>query len=866
MNLDPKRRRLREEMEHHIVELKDQLEREGLDPHEARDEALRRFGDPERFAGEGDPEPGRLGAFVDRLRADVRFALRRMVRDPFMSTLTLATLVIGVAATAIVFSVVHAVVLRPLPFEEPGRVVHVSQTSPQGRSYSISEPNFVDFRARQRSFTEMAAMGWDTPVLSGVGVAESVEGRRVSHTFFPILGIEPLEGRVFSAEEDRFGGATDVALLAEGAWRRRFGADPSVVGRTIVLDGTPRRVVGVVPSDRAWPGVEVWTPLAPNPDVYRDDQRLEAIARLAPGVTLEEARSDMVAIAARLSDEYPESNDGWGASVESARDWLVGERLTRLGGLLTGAVGLFLLMACASVSNLMLVRASVRTREMSVRSALGAGRPRLLGQLAVEGALLALLAGGASLLVVGFGIDVIQRVGPDDIARLGDAALDAPVLGVALGAAVLTVLLAGAAPAALLARGKLFDVLRNASTARYDAGRRLRDGLVVVQFALAVTVVCGAGLLARSFVELQEVELGFQTGGVVRFAVRLPQERFNQGMREEYLRGLRDEIRALPGVTAVGATTAPPFGQSRPSNFVARSDREPDRQQDFLPVSWRAVSGAYFEATGIPLLSGRVFGADDQAAAERRVANPPVIIDRALADALWPDGEDPVGRLLTWFLPGGRQCEVVGVVGVARDERIDVEPRPRIYRPFTYTTWDQPTVLVRVQGDPEALVPALRSVVLDADPTIPAIEPTALTRDMRDTVAWPRFSMQVLTLFGVVALILAAMGIYGVTAFSVAQRRREIGVRVALGAEPAEVRRLVLRRGMRLAAAGIALGVAASLLLTGFLESLLYGVSATDPATFASVPLLLGAVAALAAWVPAHRALSLDPREALRSE
>jgi predicted permease len=788
-----------------------------------------------------------------------------MIRHPLMSGLTLATLVIGVASTAIVFSVVHAVVLAPLPVDEPDQLVHVSQTSPQGRRYSTSEPNFVDFRARSRSFTEMAAMGWNTPILSGVGDPESVDGRMVSHTFFGLLGIAPVLGRDFLPDEDVFGGATDVVLLAEGAWQRRFGGDPDIVGGTITLDGVNRRVVGVVPSDRAWTGVEVFTPLAPNPDVYRDDQRLETIARLATGVTLEDARRDMSDLAAQLSVEYPESNDRWGAAVRPIRAWLVGEQLTRLGTLLLGSVVLFLLMACASVSNLLLARASVRVREMGVRAALGAGRARIASQLATEAAVLAMVGGGLAVVLAFEGLRVVQAVGPGDIARLGQASVDGTVLLVSAGAAMATVMVAGIAPALLLMRDEVFRFLRAGARVGSGLGSGLRSSLVVVQFALAVTVVSGAALLTRSFVELQAVDMGFDAGGMVRFAVRLPDEQFTQVAREDFLRLLKEGVEAIPGVESMGATTAAPFAQMRPSNFVARSDQEPDRQEDFQPVSWRAVTGDFFEAAGIPLLSGRAFGPQDRTDRAGEVQNPPVIIDRTLADLLFP-GEDPVGRLVTWFLPGGRQCEIVGVVESARDERIDAEARPRIYRPFTFTAWDQPTVLVRTAGAPEDVIPALRAATLAVDRSVPAISPTAVSEDVRATVAWPRFSMQVLTIFGMVALLLAAMGIYGVTSFSVSQKRHEIGVRMALGAEPTGVHWMVVRRALRLAAVGIGLGVVASLGLTRFLEHVLYDVSTTDPLTFLVVPVVMGLVAVMSTWIPARRAVSLDPREALVSE
>jgi putative ABC transport system permease protein len=866
MNLDPRTRRIRDEMRHHLEELEAHLEAEGLSTEEARSEAARRFGDPDAIAGAapGGEARARWRTALDGARQDLGHALRQMRRHPLSSGLTIATLTVGVAATTIVFSVVHAVVLAPLPFEAPDGLVHVSQTSPQGRLYSTSEPNFVDFRARQQSFTEMAAMGWQNPVLTGAGDPTSIDGRRVSHTFFPLLGIEPVLGRNFSEQEDRFGGPGDVVLLSAGTWERRFGADPDVVGRSIVLDGVGREVVGIVPSDRSWPGVEVFMPLAPNPDVYRDDQRLETLARLRPGVSIDAARQDMVRIAAALSDEYPESNDGWGASVRPIREWLVGARLTRLGGLLLGSVALFLLMACASVSNLLLARASVRAREMGVRTALGAGRGRIGAQLAAEGLILAVVGGGLALVLAYQGLDLVRALGPGDIARLAEADVDARALGVAGISVIGTVLLAGIAPALLLLDEDAFALLRIGGRAG-AGGRRLRDSLVVAQFALAVTVVSGAALLTRSFVELQQVELGFEASSVVRFAVRLSDARFDQITRAEYLDRLTEELSAIPGVEAVGSTTAGPFSPMRPSNFVARSDQEPDRQEGFQPVSWRAVSPDYFDAAGIPLLSGRVFDVRDRVRRGEQVQNPPVIIDRTLADLLFP-GEDPVGRLVTWFLPGGVQCEIIGVVATARDERLDVEPRPRIYRPFTFTAWDQPTVLVRVAGDPAAIIPLLREATLGVDPDTPAIGPTVISDDVQQTVAWPRFSMQVLGAFGLIALILAAMGIYGVTSFSVARRRHEIGVRVALGAEPSRVHWMVVRRALRLAGAGILAGLIVALLLGRSLEALLYDVSSNDPLTFVAVPVAMTLLAVVSTWIPARRAVGLDPREALIEE
>ena len=870
MELDPRRRRIRDEIGHHIDELETELRAGGMSAEDARAEAARRFGDAgsvERATRGAIPTPaGGWSRVPDAVAQDVRYAVRQLVGRPLVSALTIATIVVGVAATVVVFSVVHAVVLRPLPFPEPDRVMQVNQTSPQGRDYSVSEPNFVDFRARQGSFVEMAAMGFATVTLEEGGEAVAVEGMRVSDTFFSLLGLSPTVGRAFLPEEDRFGAATQVAILSEAAWTRRFGGSEEILGRTILVDGRALEVVGIAPTDRAWPGVEIFTPLAPDPDQYRDDQRLMAVGRLAPGVTMDVAQRDMDRIAADLSNEYPNSNDGWGARVAPVRDWLVGDRLTRLGTLLLGVVGVFLLMACASVSNLLLARASARLEEMGVRTALGAARRRIVGQLVTEGALLALVGGGLAVALAGPALGVVRALGPNDVARLAEATVDGSVLLVATAAAVGTVLLAGLAPSLLLIRRGVFTSLRSGTRSSSRSGRRVRDGLVVAQYALTVTVLLSAGLLTRSFLELQSVDLGFDPSGVVRFAVRLPNAGFDQVAREDFLLRLGAELEAIPGVEAVGATTASPFSRWRPSNFVARSDREPDRQEDFVPVSWRAVTGDYFAAAGIPLLAGRVFGPEDRGRRGQDVANPPVVIDEGLAAELFPDGENPVGRLVTWFLPGGRQCEIVGVVASARDERMDALPRPRIYRPFTFSSWEEPSVLVRTTGDPAELVPAIRRAVSAVDPSVPTIAPAPIEDDVRASVAWPRFSMQVLVVFGLIALTLAAMGIYGVTAFSVARRRPEIGLRVALGAEPAELRWMVVRAALRLAVLGIAIGVAASFAVTGLMASILYDVSATDPATFLIVPGVLALVAIASSWLPARRALAVEPRSALVSE
>ncbi|NNM32758.1 MAG: FtsX-like permease family protein, partial [Gemmatimonadetes bacterium] len=565
-------RRIKEEIQEHLSRIEEDLVEQGLDTDEARRRALERFGDPAEVeartrAALGSGSQG--AGWADVLRQDLRFGLRQFVRDRRSLSLSVLTLVLGVAATAVVYAVVHAVVLAPLPYQEPDRVVDVNQTSPQGQLYGVSEPNFVDFRDRQRSFEAMAAMGYGNPVLSGRGTAEAVEGMRVSHNLFDMVGLSPLVGRGFTASEDTYGGPTEVAVLAEGAWRRRFGGDPSVVGQVIDLDGVSHAVVGVVASDRTWPGVEVFTPLAPNPEVYRDDQRLKSVGRLLPGATIEDANRDLAEIAEVLSALYPESNDGWGASARPLRDWLVGSRLTGLGYVLLGIVGLFLLMACASVSNLLLARATAREEEMAVRSALGANRKRLVFQLSVEGALLGIVSLGLALPVAHGALRIVRAVGPAEVGRLSEATLSGPVIGLASAAAFLTVMVAGLAPVIFLFRRAITGGLgRSVSSAA--RGARFRNVLLVAQYGLALAVLASAGLLTRSFVRLQSEELGFEPGGVVRFGVRLPDEQFSARERGLYLDRLADEVQAIPGVEQVGVTSASPYTRYRPSNFVAR--------------------------------------------------------------------------------------------------------------------------------------------------------------------------------------------------------------------------------------------------------------------------------------------------------
>jgi len=811
----------------------------------------------------------RIVDMMEAVRQDLGFALRQLTKSPGASVLAVLTLALGIGATTVVFSVVNAVVLDAVPFENPDEIVMVREVTPQGDYFSSAPPNYLDWVERQRSFAGMGAYTMGDMTLTGSGEAERLSGLRVTHGVFGILGITPALGRHIMPEEDEVGSGDRVVILGEGFWERRFAADESLLGQTLVLDGVAHAIIGVAPSDRGFPGIDVFTPLRPDPSADRSNHIIQTVARLAPSVTLDDARLDMQRIGGQLADEYPEANAGWSATAQSFRDWRVGDQLERLGKFLLLAVGLLLLMACGSVSTMLIARATGRQREMGLRAALGAGRQRILGQLITESAVLGVLGGGLGVLLAWLGTPAVRALGPADMARLGDAAVDGRVLGVALAASAASVVVFGLAPALFATRGRLFDALREGAPSVPAGHKRLRDALVVAQFALAVLVVLGAGLMTRSFAQVQAVDLGFQPEGVLQFSVGLPDGAFTTEERIRFLDQLAVQVAGLPGVEAVGLTMSSPFSQFQAANFVAPADDVPDRQDDFLPVSWRAVDGGFFTAAGVQLIAGRVFGPEDGPPADEEAMESgfemPVILDEKLARELWGT-PDAMGRSLIWGDPAGPSMRVVGVVSSIRDEWVQDEPRPRIYVPYSAFPWPSPVVMVRSATDPAGLVPSIRTLIQELDSDVPMMEVATLPDVTSEAVAWPRFTMQVVSAFGLVAVILAAMGIYGVASFGVLRRRREIGIRVALGAEPGRIVRLVLKSAVRLAVAGIAVGVVLALAVSGFLESLLFGVAPNDPLTFTVLPLGLGLVAVLASWLPARRATRVDPRDALTIE
>jgi predicted permease len=845
----------------------DLIEEEGMIPAAAREEALRRFGDVDKITdtcreiGKRREKAMWWSELSTELRQDLGYALRQMWKAPVFTLIAVLTLALGIGAATAIFSVADAVVLRPLPFPEPDRLMRLWETNPQTDSFSVSDPNYLDWRTANRSFSDMAAIRFTTLSLVGDGEPVRLTAAAATASLFPLLGARPLLGRTFLPDEDRPGGGTQVAVLSHRLWQSRFGADPTVVGRSLQLEGRSYRVIGVMPAGFAFPDwAELWIPLAPGTNADRTDKWLDVIARLKPGVTVEQARADLGAIARRLEELHPDSNRTWGVRIIPFQEWLVGPQITRTVLVLFSAVGLLLLMACVNVSNLLLARATVRGREMGLRAALGAGRARLVRQLLTESVLLAGCGAVAGLGVAHGAVRLLRAFGPADVPRLSEVSLDGRVLAFTLAVALVTGLLFGLAPALQASRTDLHALLQQGGRAALAVGRRLRDALVVGELAMAMLLLIGAGLMIGSFLRLQQAGTGFDPDGVLTVQLELPEAEYPDERRSLFFNEALARISGLPGVRAAGATNTAPFGSFSPSIEFVVEGRESRGPEDFLSADWRSVTPGFFRALGIPLLRGRLLTEADRAGAPDVV-----VISQTMADRLWP-GDDPIGRRILWGGEDGGTLTVVGVVGDIRDLDIAEDARQILFLPYQQIPWPQMTLLIKAAGAPSGLAAAIRREIrgLDGDLPIPEVRP--LRQSVSDAVAEPRFRMFLFGVFAAAALGLAVVGVYGVMTFAVAQRTREIGVRLALGAQPWSVVGLVLRRGLLLTLLGIGLGWAGAFALTRFLASLLYGTAPTDAVTFAAVALLLAGVATVAGYLPARRAAAIDPRLAFSAE
>ncbi|HWB42786.1 MAG TPA: ABC transporter permease [Gemmatimonadales bacterium] len=804
---------------------------------------------------------------------NLRFSVRSLLRSPVLTGSVVVTLALCIAATTAIFSVVHAVLFRPLPFARPGEILLV-WTTWKDLTSGFSAGNWGDVDRQQRSFRYFVPAHDESFNLAGAEAPENVDGARVGADYFAMLGVQPALGRTFLAEEDAPGGG-DVVILSDGLWRRRFGADPSVVGREVRLDGRPHRVVGVMPAsmDYAVFDEELWVPAAFSAErlAMHDEHYLSVFARLNPGVTRAQAEAEMGDLAGWLRTTYPKENRDRGIVVGSFVDELVGDYRPRLFVLL-GAVAFVLLIACANIANLLLARGAARSREMAIRAAIGAGRGHLLRQALTESLVLAVLGGLVGVLAGYWGVSLLAAYGPEDVPRLAQARVDGPVLAFALGITVLSGLVFGLAPALRMSARPPHEALKEGGRGGSRGGGRdrLRNVLVIGEIALALVLLTGAGLLIRSAIALNDVDPGFDPRGVLTGRVSLPAVAYETP--EQVVRTferLEQRLAAAPGVAASALVSAAPL-ESGGSNGLVPEGRPLDISSAINSLM-RLVTPGYFATMRIRLVRGRTFTAED-----RRGAPLVMVINETLAREAFP-GQDPVGKRIACCEPGPDGSpnwkEVVGVVSDVHAQGLDQAPVPEFYLPMVQApaaawTWTDRTmtVAVRAQGEATSLMGPLRKVVAEVDPALPLYNLGTMTGRVTDSLAQSRFSTMLLTAFGAIALLLAAIGVYGIISYGVTQRSQEIGIRMALGARQTDVLGMVVRHGAVLAGIGLTVGLAGALALSGLLSSLLFRISPTDPPTFAGGMVVLTAVAVLAAALPARRAARTDPVVALRSE
>jgi len=846
----------------------------------------------EAFEPEGaGPLTGGEGMWWSDLISDLKFAVRTFRKTPGLVVVLVATLGLGIGANTAIFSVLDGVLLEPLPYDEPHELAVVQHRATEAENVvqGLSGPDLQDYLRLSKTFVGFAGMGAAGTNLTGDGPAQRVILSWVSPGFFELFGVDAEVGRILLPSDqvitDRavitrpgFSPPPVGVVLSYGLWQRRFGADRGVIGRSLEVNGQAMNVVGVMPADFRIllpPGapipsdVDLWThfPIALG-DSNRNGTGLAVLGRLAPGVTLEEAQEEMTALSARLREQHEvHALRGTTAEVLSLHDQVVGP-VGRTLWILFGAVGLVLVIACANVASLLLVRASAREHEFALRAALGGGRGRIARQLLTESVLVALLGGAFGLLMATLGIDVLLAMRPDNLPRGDTVGLNGTVLAFTGATALLAALLFGLVPAARGAAARGSGVLATRGAGHEASRVRLRRTLVASQVALSLVLVVGAGLLLRTFSELQGVDPGFDAKGVVTVDLALPFFEYrSEDRRREFYSEVSRRVAGLPGVEASGGAAALPLsGRTLGSGSVARAE-EDAASADAEQAGYRIVMPGFFETLRTPLLSGRSFDAGDS----RTGAEPVVVVDGRLAARLWPEGE-ALGQSLWVGAPGPDQqnvpvqTRVIGVVQPMRDADLRADGIGTVYLPVGLNPWFEMSLVVRTRGDARLVAEAVRAEVAAVDRSVPLFRTRSLDDYVADALAPTRFAMTLLGAFAAVAMALAAVGLYGLIATTVQQRTREIGVRMAMGAERDEVLRMVVTQGLRLVAVGLAVGVVAAALVSRVMSSLLFGVAPTDVATFVLAPLALAAVALVACWIPARRAASVDPVQALRTD
>ena len=802
---------------------------------------------------------------MESFSTDLRFAWRSLWKHPSLTAIAVAALALGIGANTAIFSVVQAVLWKPLPLPEPERVIRLIDVAPEGlRAGATSPPDFADWRDQNRVFSHLAAMATESVNLTGEGEPERLYAGRVSGDFFGALGLKPLLGRPLLPAEDVSGGP-NVAVLSARLWQRLFGGDPGVVGRRLVLNGEPTLIVGVMPSALDLPRkAELWLPLRLKiTEEDRGGHYLRVLGRLAPGVSLERAQAEMSGIAARLARAHPDTNTDWTVRLQPLQETMV-ENVRPALFVLLGAVGLVLLIACANVANLLLSRLAAREREVAVRTALGAGRGRLIRQFMTESTLLALAGGVLGTLLAAAGTPLLLSLFADRIPRAQEVGIDAGVFAFTFGLSLLTGLTFGLLPALHASSPDLQTTLRDGAKGAGDRkGRRTRSSLVFAEVALAVVLLVSAGLLIRSLRELESVQPGFRPDHALSVQVALPESSYaSEEKQVAFYRALLPRLQALPGVQHASAGFPLPLSGDR-YRLAFQAEGRPAEMSDLPRANMAFVSPDYFATLGIPLRQGRAFEERDGLDGEQ-VA----VVNRSLAASIWP-GESALGKRFTFDVPVDAEAKwfrVVGVVGDVRHAELKEESGNQAYLPLFQSPSAEAALVVRTAGSPAGLAAAVSRAVREIDPALPVAGVKTLDALLYESVAEPRAQTVLLALLASLALALSAVGVYGVLSYSVAQRTREIGLRMALGAGAGEILRQLLREGLAVVLAGTAAGLLGALFLARLLGSLLYGVSSRDPWTFVGVPLVLLAVALLATWIPARRATRVEPVVALRYE
>jgi putative ABC transport system permease protein len=805
---------------------------------------------------------------------DLRYAVRMLVGGGPVTLVAIITLALGIGANTAIFSMVNGILLKPLPYPRPSELLLIGERHGE-RPISVAWLNYADWKAQSRSVADMGAS--NTVFLNLTrrdSEPERLVGARVTASYFRTLGVEPLAGRIFTEQEDNVGGEP-VIVLGEGLWQRLFGGDRSAIGRSLTLNDTPYTIIGVMPAAFViqTPPVDAWISMGRLRETLGNRGNhpgISVVARMKPGVTIDHARRDLEAIAARLAQDYPATNTDIGVTVDPLHERFVGRDLTRALVILLGAVAFVLLIACANVANLLLSRGAARQREIAVRTALGAGRARLLRQLLTESILLAAAGGLGGILLGAWGLQTLLAVVPDNLARVNAVRIDASVLAFTAALTLITGILFGLAPALHVSKPDLSETLKEGGRGGSKGVRaqRVRSTLVVAQVGLSLVLLIGAGLMLRSVAELQASSPGLDPANVVAGGVTLPGARYaTDEPRRQFVRRLIERLEASPGVEAAAAVTPLPLSLSGwQTSFAVEGYPEPEPGK-FPTNDIARITPGYFRTMGIRLLRGRTFTWQDN-----ETASPVAIIDETFAST-WFANVDPIGRRIKVNaghpapgMPPPPWVTVVGVVNHVKNYGIDQESRVEVYVPYMQSTLSQMTLVVKGPGGADAIGQAMRHAVREGDPTLPVFAIRTMDEYLARTLTSKRLMMLLLAIFACVALTLAAVGIYGVMAYAVAQRTSEIGIRMALGAHPRDVLRLVVGQGMALTACGVLLGLAAAYWLTRLLEALLFGVSATDASTFFGVAALLAAVAFLATWIPARRAARVDPLVALRYE